>query len=151
MMLLGLALLVCLLVCLGTGLAYVRAPLWSWTVVGGALLAVLTAIGAAGVVTLTVLWILFAGLALLFNLRPLRRGLITRHILRVFRRLLPRMSDTEREAIDAGTVWWDGELFSGRPDWQRLLSAPPPRLSDEEQGTCRRKCGSSSRTTDSSA
>jgi acyl-CoA dehydrogenase len=133
MMLLGLALLVCLLVCLGTGLAYVRAPLWSWTVVGGALLAVLTAIGAAGVVTLTVLWILFAGLALLFNLRPLRRGLITRHILRVFRRLLPRMSDTEREAIDAGTVWWDGELFSGRPDWQRLLSAPPPRLSDEEQ------------------
>ena len=122
-----------LLVCLGVGLAYVRAPLWIWTAAGALLLAIPTAASAAGTATLIVFWILYIVLALVFNLRPLRRGLITRHILRAFRRLLPRMSDTEREAIDAGTVWWDGELFSGRPDWQRLLSVPIPRLSDEER------------------
>jgi acyl-CoA dehydrogenase len=43
------------------------------------------------------------------------------------------MSQTEREAIDAGTVWWDGDLFSGRPDWNKLLAVPQPRLTAEEQ------------------
>jgi acyl-CoA dehydrogenase len=43
------------------------------------------------------------------------------------------MSQTEREAIDAGTVWWDGDLFSGRPDWNKLLAVPRPRLTAEEQ------------------
>ncbi|MDZ3990536.1 Acyl-coenzyme A dehydrogenase [Pseudomonas sp. Teo4] len=43
------------------------------------------------------------------------------------------MSQTEREAIDAGTVWWDGELFSGRPNWQTLLDYPAPKLTAEEQ------------------
>jgi acyl-CoA dehydrogenase len=43
------------------------------------------------------------------------------------------MSQTEREALEAGSVWWDGELFSGRPDWRRLLDVPPPQLTPEEQ------------------
>src|SRR5438128_10408634 len=43
------------------------------------------------------------------------------------------MSQTEKEAIDAGTVWWDGDLFSGRPDFDKLLAVPEPRLSAEEQ------------------
>lgn len=43
------------------------------------------------------------------------------------------MSDTERDALESGTVWWEGELFRGRPDWDRLLSYPKPRLSAEEQ------------------
>ena len=51
----------------------------------------------------------------------------------IYRRILPDMSQTEKEAIDAGTVWWDGELFSGKPDWDRLLETPEPRLSAEEQ------------------
>ncbi|MDH5578341.1 MAG: acyl-CoA dehydrogenase, partial [Betaproteobacteria bacterium] len=50
-----------------------------------------------------------------------------------YRRILPDMSPTEKEAIDAGTVWWDGDLFSGRPDWERLLATPAPKLSAEEQ------------------
>ena len=129
MLLLGLT----LLLLLATGLAYRRAPLWLWTLVGAAGLAAITAAGLVAAFGTAVLWLLFASLALLFNLRPLRRRLITRHVLRTFQRLLPRMSDTEREAIGAGTVWWDGDLFSGRPDWQRLLSTPAPRLSDEEQ------------------
>jgi acyl-CoA dehydrogenase len=43
------------------------------------------------------------------------------------------MSDTEREALEAGTVWWDGELFTGKPDWSKLLSAKAPQADAEEQ------------------
>ena len=54
------------------------------------------------------------------------------------------MSDTEREALEAGTVWWDGEIFTGRPNWTKLLSAKAPRLSAEEQafidGPCEELC-----------
>jgi len=46
---------------------------------------------------------------------------------------MPPMSQTEREALEAGTVWWDGELFSGRPDWRRLLATPRPALTADEQ------------------
>ncbi len=53
--------------------------------------------------------------------------------LKLFRRITPRMSRTEREALDAGTVWWDGELFSGRPRWKKLRRLPSPRLAPEEQ------------------
>lgn len=54
-------------------------------------------------------------------------------VLRLFRRVTPAMSQTEREALDAGTVWWDGELFSGKPRWRRLKKIPAPPLSQEEQ------------------
>jgi len=64
---------------------------------------------------------------------PLRRLLIGRPMLSVFRRILPQVSQTEREALEAGTVWWDGELFSGSPDWNKLLAYPKPRLSAEER------------------
>jgi len=64
---------------------------------------------------------------------PLRRLLISRLLLRWYRGQLPAMSQTEREAIDAGTVWWDGDLFSGRPDWNKLLAMPRPKLTAEEQ------------------
>ena len=63
----------------------------------------------------------------------LRRRLISAPILRAFRNAMPTMSQTEREALEAGTVWWDAELFSGRPDWSRLLATPVPTLTAEEQ------------------
>jgi acyl-CoA dehydrogenase len=47
--------------------------------------------------------------------------------------MLPQMSQTEKEALDAGTVWWEGELFHGRPDWNKLLAYPQPKLTAEEQ------------------
>ena len=58
---------------------------------------------------------------------------ISNRILAIYRRILPDMSQTEKEAIDAGTVWWDADLFSGKPDWDKLLAVPEPRLSAEEQ------------------
>src|SRR5436190_17214383 len=63
----------------------------------------------------------------------IRRKLVTDRILSVYRRILPDMSQTEKEAIDAGTVWWDADLFSGKPEWEKLLAVPEPRLSPEEQ------------------
>ena len=63
----------------------------------------------------------------------LRRRLISAPILRLFRRAMPTMSQTEREALEAGTVWWDADLFGGRPDWSRLLATPVPTLAAEEQ------------------
>ncbi|MDZ7804975.1 acyl-CoA dehydrogenase [Thiohalophilus sp.] len=62
-----------------------------------------------------------------------RQRWLSRPVLTLFRRVSPRMSQTEREALDAGSVWWDGELFSGRPRWSKLRSLPPPTLSAEEQ------------------
>ncbi len=78
-------------------------------------------------------WAVFLLLAIPLNLPPLRRKLVSNHILRAFRKALPSMSQTEQEALEAGSVWWDGELFSGRPNWQRLLSFPAPRLTAEER------------------
>lgn len=72
-------------------------------------------------------------LAVLISVRPLRRALISRSIFKTYKRILPQMSDTEREALEAGTVWWDGELFRGNPDWNKLLAYPVPTLSAEEQ------------------
>ncbi|MBT8046954.1 MAG: acyl-CoA dehydrogenase, partial [Gammaproteobacteria bacterium] len=51
----------------------------------------------------------------------------------VFRKVLPRVSDTEQEALDAGSVWWERELFSGRPRWRKLLKVPAPALTGKEQ------------------
>jgi acyl-CoA dehydrogenase len=82
-------------------------------------------------------------LALVF-VAPLRRAVISNPLLALYRRILPDMSQTEREAIDAGTVWWDGDLFSGRPDWDKLLAFPAPKLTAEEQafvdGPCEELC-----------
>ena len=63
----------------------------------------------------------------------LRRDWITKPIYRLAERALPRLSATEREAIEAGDVWWDAELFTGDPDWNKLLAFAPARLSQEEQ------------------
>src|SRR5688572_26380543 len=63
----------------------------------------------------------------------LRRDWLTRSIFRWARGVLPVMSDTEREALEAGDVWWDAELFTGNPAWQMLLDTPPATLSAEEQ------------------
>lgn len=62
-----------------------------------------------------------------------RRDWITKPIFRMARHALPHLSDTEREAIEAGDVWWDADLFTGNPDWNKLLAFAPARLSEEER------------------
>ncbi|MCV9880438.1 acyl-CoA dehydrogenase FadE [Brenneria izbisi] len=67
------------------------------------------------------------------NLLPLRRRLFSASALRLFQKVMPPMSNTEKEAIDAGTTWWEGDLFRGVPDWKKLHNYPQPRLTAEEQ------------------
>ncbi|WP_080700726.1 acyl-CoA dehydrogenase, partial [Bordetella hinzii] len=62
-----------------------------------------------------------------------RRRRISEPAYRWARAALPGLSDTEREAIEAGDVWWDGDLFTGNPDWNKLLAVPAATLSDEER------------------
>jgi len=113
--------------------AYHRAPAWLWTAAAAAGLGALWVSGSATPVVLALAWIIFAILALLLNPGPIRRALLSAPLLAVFRRILPQMSSTEKEALDAGTVWWDGELFSGKPDWKKLRAYPKPALNAEEQ------------------
>ena len=63
----------------------------------------------------------------------IRRIVLTRWLMPILSGVIPRMSETERIALEAGTVWWDAELFSGNPNWSRLLSFPPLKLTEEER------------------
>jgi acyl-CoA dehydrogenase len=125
-------------------LAYKRLSLLAYTATFGALLVAYTAIGEPAGLWKGFLWLLFVGLVLL-NMAPLRQSLLTRPFMKIYRRMLPSMSSTEREALEAGTVWWDGELFTGKPDWPKLLDAKAPQLTAEEQafldGPCEELCG----------
>jgi acyl-CoA dehydrogenase len=124
-------------------LAYRRTSLGASSCVLGLLLLCYWMLGSAPQWWKIIVSIPYAVL-LLLNVRPLRLRLVTRPFLRSYRRLLPSMSTTEREALDAGTVWWDGELFSGGPDWQKLMSAKVPKLTAAEQafldGPCEDLC-----------
>ncbi|MCC7483366.1 MAG: acyl-CoA dehydrogenase [Burkholderiales bacterium] len=99
----------------------------------GAGLALVTAWSGWPRAALAALWIFFAVVVSLTFPSALRRALVSRPLLALFRRLLPQVSRTEQEALDAGTVWWDGELFSGNPDWQKLLAYPKPALTAQER------------------
>ncbi len=72
-------------------------------------------------------------LVAVFGLPVLRRELVSRFLMPRFAKVLPRLGETERVALEAGTVWWDGDLFGGMPDWQKLLDFAPAPLSAEEQ------------------
>jgi len=127
----------------GLVLAYQRVSLLTATVAYGAALFVYALIGNGSLPWMIVLWLVLAALVLL-NIDAIRIRFITRPFLRTYRRLLPSMSQTEKDALEAGTVWWDGELFTGGPDWEKLLSAAAPKLSAEEQafldGPCEELC-----------
>jgi acyl-CoA dehydrogenase len=125
-------------------LAYKRLSLATFTATFFVLLLAYQLLGAPAGVWKGFLWLAFTALAL-FNLAPLRKSLVTRPFMKIYRRMLPNMSSTEREALEAGTVWWDGELFTGKPDWSKLLGAKAPQLTAEEQafldGPCEELCG----------
>ncbi|HRE31252.1 MAG TPA: acyl-CoA dehydrogenase family protein, partial [Candidatus Berkiella sp.] len=114
------------------GAAYYRLPIWAWTSLFAGSLLLLQLIGAIGWSAL-ILWPLLLIVAIPLNVTQLRRTYFTEKLFSWFRQVLPGMSDTEKEAIEAGDVWWEKELFQGRPDWQQLISMPKPTLSTEEQ------------------
>lgn len=106
---------------------YTGAPLWLWAVAG---LAALTGLGAP-------LWllVLYVALALIFNLKPIRRAVLSGPLMALLDKLkiLPTISETEQTAIDAGTVWIEGDLFSGKPDLKKLSREEYPELTEKER------------------
>lgn len=81
------------------------------------------------------LWLLLLliALALVFGVPSLRRIVVTRWLMPILAGALPRMGETERIALEAGTVWWEAELFSGRPRWRKLLDFHPKALTERER------------------
>ena len=123
-----------LVLVLGTAyLAHRRtAPLPALAIVAAYLL-IMGAYGHAPGWLLVIFWLLWLAVAIPLALPELRRKHFTAPLFAWFQKVLPPMSNTEKDAIEAGTVWWDGELFSGRPDWDKLLAYPKATLTAEEQ------------------
>lgn len=69
-----------------------------------------------------------------FSMPELRQRYITHSAFKLMSAAVPDISQTEREALEAGTVWWDGDIFSGDPDWQKLQAIKQPQLTTEEKG-----------------
>ncbi|MET0050391.1 MAG: acyl-CoA dehydrogenase [Candidatus Thiodiazotropha sp.] len=129
MMIMGLALLLITV----WALAYASARAMVWIVVPPVLLTCLYLAGLMPPSGTLLVGMVYA-LVLYFHLMPEhRRDWISRPLLNAFRQVMPGMSKTEQEALQAGTVWWDRALFSGQPDWRELLEYPPCELSDRER------------------
>lgn len=115
------------------GLAYINASLKTWTIGVIAWLLIGTIFSCAPSILLAILWILSLAILLPLNLNSVRKEYLTKPALNLFKKVLPPLSETEKEAMESGDIWWDGDLFSGNPDWNKLLSNPKPVLSPEEQ------------------
>jgi len=120
-------------------LAYVGVPLLVWTAVVGLAYAAGIATGWLGMFGMVAIGIAFAALVF-FNLVPLRRALVTKPIFKGFKAVLPEMSSTEREALEAGDVWWEAEMFRGKPQWNKLLDFKYTPLTKEEQSFLDNEC-----------
>lgn len=82
---------------------------------------------------IVLLLIVIVGTGLVLANEPWRQKYLTRRIFGIYRGVMPALSDTEQEALDAGTVWWEGQLFSGKPQWSTLQSYGRAKLNGEEQ------------------
>ncbi len=114
-------------------LAFFRSSIWSWLLALIVFIPIVAIQSQLSADVFLVVIILLVVVVAVLGIPVLRRLLVSSFILKIFRKILPHVSQTEQEALDAGTVWWDGELFSGHPDWNKLLHYPKPTLTPEEQ------------------
>ena len=106
-------------------IGFVGAPLIVWALAGAA---ILVGFGAP-------LWLLiaYAAVMAIFVITPIRRALVSSIVMKILGPIMPTISETERTAIESGSVWAEAELFSGKPDFRKLMSEPYPTLTAEEQ------------------
>jgi len=102
-------------------------------VITNAVLFVLYLFFGTGSFLLGLLLLVLIGVGVFLNLVPLRQNILSRPAFGMFKKVLPSMSSTEKEALDAGTTWWEGDLFSGKPDWDKFAKYDEPRLSAKEK------------------
>ena len=130
-------------------LAIRQSPLWQWAL-AALVIGVLAMMRPDDGITFSssiigwVFALLPAAIFGLLSIGAVRRAVLTGPAYKMVKAILPRISRTEQEALDAGTVGWDAEIFSGRPDWDRLLEIRKPDLTAEEQafldGPCAEVC-----------
>lgn len=113
--------------------AWFRWPLVMWSLCIAIVLMAYQLLESPAASQLAMLWLLYAVVFVPLNIKPLRRVLISRFIYRAMAKAMPTISQTEQEALDAGDVWWEAELFSGKPDFDMVRRLPPPTLTEEEQ------------------
>ena len=108
-------------------LGYAGPPFWVWPAY--------YAFAAWGLGAPAFVWAVLLAIAFVLALPPIRQWLVTMPVMKAIAHLnlLPKISDTERAAIEAGTVWVEGELFSGKPDFKRILAEPYPEVEPEVQ------------------
>src|SRR3990167_1459754 len=105
----------------------------TWTGLLGAYLVVLTVSGYSSAALLVIFWIFYLAAAAFANLTVLRRRYLVGSLLPLLKKQMPVISNTEREALEAGNTWWEKELFCGRPNWKPLFSIPKPTLTTDEK------------------
>lgn len=113
-------------------LSYQRASRLIWTISLAILLIAASALYGA-TVSVVLSWIVFLAIFIPLNVGIWRRRFLSLPALTMYRKVMPTMSKTERDAISAGTVTWEADLFRGDPDWNKLLKLPAAKLSAEEQ------------------
>jgi len=114
-------------------LAYNRAKLNIWTLAVVVFLLLMTRISHFSGLGLFSAWLVCFAILLTLHITSWRYKLISRPVFHFYRKVMPTMSRTEREALAAGTVGWEGELFRGNPHWSKLLGYPKPTLSEKEK------------------
>ena len=118
-------------------LAMRESPLWQWGA-GFAVIGLLTGLdytqsGAVyGLGWFGWVLVVFGVILLLLAIKPIRMAVLTRPVYAAVKSILPKVSRTEQEALDAGTIGWDAELFSGQPAWDKLLGIRKPTLTAEK-------------------
>lgn len=112
---------------------FYRLPVKIWVPLIAVVLLILSSFSKLSPTVLTILWFIFLALAALLIVSPLRIKFLSTPVFALIKRLLPPISETEKIALEAGTVSWEGELFSGQPNWQEFLKLPKPHLTEAEQ------------------
>ena len=113
--------------------SYLKTNLKIWTVATAVTMILTTWKFTLGWFAVGLVWLFFIAAAIILNYKPIRKHLITAPFLSFYKKALPKLSETERIALESGTVSWDGELFSGKPNFKKLHDIPAPQLSSEEQ------------------
>lgn len=108
-------------------------PVRHWAILVGIGLTVFTLGDGFSLWTGLLVWTLYLLPTIFLAIPELRQKFLSNPLLYRIKKVLPPMSQTERDAIESGTVWWEGELFRGNPDWNKLLKYKKPVLSSEEQ------------------
>ncbi len=124
--------IVVLLIVIG-GVFYFNAGTIVGFSVAGITLLLVTLFGNVYFLVLLLFWILFIAVFSFTYFKEARINYFTKPFANAFQKHMPSISKTEQEAIEAGDVWWEKDLFSGNPDWKKLLAYPKPTLSKEEQ------------------